>query len=147
MVLRLTIEQSANYNIQNIEQGLKKEFQVTITESIVDEFAKLSGDYNHLHMDEEYAKSVNFKGRVCHGMLIASFLSRLIGMYIPGQSALYLTQSLKFANPCYVNDVITVTGTVISKSISTGIITVDTTIKNSLEKPLIEGQAKVLIRK
>jgi len=141
------IEQSANYNIQNIEQGLKKEFQVTITESIVDEFAKLSGDYNHLHMDAEYAKSVNFKGRVCHGMLIASYLSRLIGMYIPGNNALYLTQSLKFVNPCYVNDVITVTGEVISKSMSTGIITVNTTIKNSSEKTMLEGQAVVLIRK
>ena len=141
------IEQSANYNIQNIEPGLKKEFQVTITESIINEFAKLSGDYNHLHMDEEYAKSVNFKGRVCHGMLIAAYLSRLIGMYIPGKSALYLTQSLKFVKPCYVNDVITVTGKVISKSISTGIITVDTTIKNRSDESLIEGQAKVLIRK
>jgi len=140
-------KQSADFDIETIEIGLKKEFQVTISESIVDEFAKLSGDFNHLPMDEEYAKSVNFKGRVCHGMLIASYLSRLIGMYLPGSNALYLNQSLKFSNPCYVNDTITVTGEVISKSLGVGIITVKTTIKNSSEKPLIEGEATVLIRK
>jgi len=140
-------EQSADFDIETIEIGLKKEFQVKITESIVDEFAKLSGDFNHLHMDEEYAKSVNFKGRVCHGMLVASYLSRLIGMYLPGKNALYLTQSIKFSNPCYVNDVVKVTGEVISKTLSVGIITVKTTIKNSSELSLIEGEAKVLIRK
>ena len=74
---------------EHIEIGQKKEFQVRITESLVNDFAKLSGDYNPLHMDDEYSKSTKFHGRVVHGMLLASFLSRMGGMYLPGKHALY----------------------------------------------------------
>jgi acyl dehydratase len=72
--------------LKDIKIGQKKSFEVVVTESMVDDFAKLSGDNNLLHMDENYAKSNNFKGRVCHGMLLASFFSRLAGMYIPGKN-------------------------------------------------------------
>ena len=52
--------------LEDIEIGQKKSFGVVVTESMLDDFAKLSGDNNPLHMDENYAKSNNFKGRVCH---------------------------------------------------------------------------------
>ena len=64
--------------LEDIEIGQKKSFEVVVTESMVDDFAKLSGDNNPLHMDENYAKSNNFENRVCHGMLLASFFSRLL---------------------------------------------------------------------
>ena len=64
----------------------------------------------------------------CHGMLLASFFSRLVGMYIPGKIALYFSQSLKFQYPCYVNDRIEIHGEVIDKSLATKIITLKTTI-------------------
>src|SRR3989344_5999881 len=133
----------ADYKFDQIELGLKKEFTVKITESMIADFAKISGDYNPLHMDEKYAKSTTFKNRICHGMLLATFFSRLIGMYLPGKHALYFSQSLNFQNPCFVNDVITIKGEVIDKSVATRLITspfiVITSIYNQERTCLLDG--------
>ena len=129
-----------------IKIGMEKKFAVTITELMLENFAKLSGDYNPLHMDKNYAKNTLFKKRVCHGMLLSSFFSRLVGMYLPGQNALYLSQSLKFPTPCFINEKITVLGKVVSKSEATQIITLQNTIINESGKCLVDGNAKVLVR-
>ena len=126
--------------------GFKKNFQITITESMLNDFAKLSGDYNPLHMNEEYASSTSFKKRVCSGMFLATFFSRLIGMYLPGKHALHISQSLNFVNPCFLDEKITVEGEVIDKSIATKIITLKTTIINESKKIIINGTACVKIR-
>ena len=131
--------------LKDIKIGQKKSFEVVVTESMVDDFAKLSGDNNPLHMDENYAKSNNFKGRVCHGMLLASFFSRLVGMYIPGKNALYFSQSLKFQYPCFVNDRIEIHGEVIDKSLATKIITLKTTISKN-KRQIVDGIGKVMVR-
>ena len=139
-------EKAAEYNLTDIQLGEKKQFKVTITASMVDEFARLSGDYNPLHMDEQYASSTRFKQRVCHGMLLASFFSRLVGMYLPGKNALYMAQSLKFVSPCFINDEVTVEGEVVEKSDATRIITLKTKIINAVGNDLVEGQGKVIVR-
>ena len=131
--------------LEDIEIGQKKSFGVVVTESMLDDFAKLSGDNNPLHMDENYAKSNNFKKRVCHGMLLASFFSRLVGMYIPGKNALYFSQSLKFQHPCFVNDRIEIHGEVIDKSLATKIITLKTTISKD-KRQIVDGIGKVMVR-
>ena len=137
----------SDLSLDDIVVGRKKEFTVTITESMVDDFAKLSGDFNPIHMDDKYANLSGFQSRVCHGVLLASFFSRLVGMYLPGKRALYFSQSLNFINPCYANESILVRGQVISKSTSTRIITLKTSIINSVGKCIVEGQAKVIVRK
>ena len=137
----------ADYKFDQIELGLKKEFTVKITESMIADFAKISGDYNPLHMDEKYAKSTTFKNRICHGMLLATFFSRLIGMYLPGKHALYFSQSLNFQSPCFVNDVIIIKGEVIDKSVATRLITIKTSIYNQERTCLLDGVAKVVVRK
>ena len=134
------------YTFDEIEIGLTKQFQITITESMIDDFAKISGDYNPLHMDEKFAQSRDFTKRVCHGMLLGSLFSRLVGMYIPGKHGLYFSQTLNFVNPTTVNDTVTVTGKVISKNESTKIIKLKTTIKNS-SHVLVDGEAKVILSK
>ena len=139
-------EKLSEYSLNEIEIGFKKNFQVTITESMLNDFAKLSGDYNPLHMNEEYASSTSFKKRVCSGMFLATFFSRLIGMYLPGKHALHISQSLNFVNPCFLDEKITVEGEVIDKSIATKIITLKTTIINESKKIIINGTACVKIR-
>ena len=134
------------YTFDEIEIGLTKQFQIIITESMIDDFAKISGDYNPLHMDEKFAQSRDFKNRVCHGMLLGSLFSRLIGMYVPGKYGLYFSQTLNFVNPTIVDDTVTVTGKVISKSESAKIIELKTTIKNS-SHVLVDGKAKVILSK
>ena len=137
---------SANYKFDDITIGLTKEFSVEITESMVDNFAEFSGDYNELHMDEDYASTTSFGKRICHGMLLTSFFSRLVGMSIPGKNALYFSQSINFQSPCFIGDRILVRGEVTEKSESTHIITIKTTILNQDSKCLIDGIAKVIVQ-
>lgn len=146
MVLKLNNENISKLTIDEIDIGLEKSFEVKITPKLIDDFAQLSGDYNPLHTDKNFAQSNNFKNTVCHGMLLASLFSRLVGMYIPGKNSLYFSQSLNFIKPAYVDDIVTVNGKVISKSNSTKIITLKTSIKN-LKNELVSGEAKVFVRK
>ena len=139
-------EQPTEYKFDEIILGTKTKFTVQIDESIINEFARISGDHNPLHMDEKYACKTQFGKRVCHGMLLASFFSRLIGMYLPGKNALYFSQTLNFQMPCFVGDKVTIEGEVIDKSQSTRIITIKTTAYNQLNKCLIDGIAKVIVR-
>ena len=134
------------YSLDEIKVGLKKKFQVTITESMLNDFAKLSGDYNPLHMSEEYASSTSFKKRICSGMFLASFFSTLVGMYLPGKHALHISQSSNFINPCFIDEKITVEGEVVDKSLATKIIKLKTTITNESGKTIIDGNAVVIIR-
>lgn len=133
------------YKFEDIKIGQKEKFQATITKSLINEFAQISGDFNPLHMDEQYANLTPFKQRICHGMLLTSFFSQLVGMYLLGKKGLYFLQSLKFISPCFINDTITIEGEVVDKSNSTKIITLKTTINNS-GKCLVDGLAKVVLR-
>lgn len=139
-------ESSSEYKFDEISIGDKKKFTEKIDESKLQEFAKLSGDFNPLHMNEEYARTTKFKKRVCHGMLLASFFSKLVGMHLPGKNALYFSQALNFQSPCYLGDQITVEGEVLDKSDSTRIITIKTSIYNQDGSCLVDGTAKVIMR-
>ena len=141
------MNKSKNYTFNELENGLKESFELVISESIVDDFAKNSGDYNPLHMDPNFAETTKFKKRICHGMLLASYFSRLIGMYLPGRNALYFSQTLNFLEPCYVGEKIIVMGELIDKSEATKLLTIKTTIKNNSGKLLVDGIGKVLLLK
>ena len=139
-------EKPSEYSFDEIEIGMQKSFKIFISEDRLDEFAKLSGDDNPLHMNEEYASSTSFKKRVCSGMFLSSFFSRLVGMYLPGKHALHISQSLNFVNPCFIGETITVGGKVIDKSPATKIIKLETTITNESGKRIIDGKAQVIVR-
>ena len=131
--------------LDNLHIGQKIEFTEVISESMVEKFAKLSGDYNPHHMDESYAEKTRFKKRVCHGMLLASLFSRLIGMYLPGKGSLYFSQSLNFISPAFIDDKVTVEVEIVKISRSTGIITLKTIITKENNIELVTGEAKVVV--
>jgi acyl dehydratase len=133
------------YSFNEIKIGLEHHFEISIDEKLEGDFAKISGDFNPLHMDEQYAKKTKFGKRVCHGMLLGSFFSRLVGMYLPGKNALYFSQNLNFVEPCFIGDIVIVKGKIINKSESTKMIKIETTIKNNTGKLLVEGIAQVLV--
>jgi len=135
------------YTFEEIKIGMKESFQVNITESMENTFAEISGNYNPLASDEEYAATTTYKKRICPGMFTASFFSRLTGMHLPGKYALVYSQSLNFVNICYIGDQITVEGEVIEKNNATKMITLNTIITNQEGKKLIFGKARVTFRK
>jgi 3-hydroxybutyryl-CoA dehydratase len=137
----------AQYTIDDIKPGLSHSFTVRVTEATINEFARLTGDYSPIHMEEEFARTTSFGHRICHGMLLGSFFSRLIGMHLPGKNALLLSYSLRHFLPCYLNQEIIVEGKVVEKSTATRVITVKAVVKDSLGKVLVDGIIKVLVRK
>ena len=139
-------EKPSEYSFDEIELGMQKSFKVDISENMLNEFGRSTEDYNPLHMNEKYASSTSFKKRVCSGMFLSSFFSRLVGMYLPGKHALHISQSLNFVNPCFIGETITVEGKVIDKSPATKIIKLETTITNESGKRIIDGKAQVIVR-
>ena len=139
-------EKPSEYSFDEIELGMQKSFKVDISKNMLDVFGRDTGDYNPLHMSEEYASSTSFKKRVCSGMFLSSFFSRLVGMYLPGKHALHISQSLNFVNPCFIGEMITVEGKIIDKSPATKIIKLETTITNESGKRIIDGKAQVIVR-
>ncbi len=137
--------ESVEAKLENLHIGKKAEFTETITESMIQEFAKLSGDYNPHHVNEEYAKKTKYEKRICHGMLLAALFSKLTAMYLPGQGSLYISQTLNFVSPAFIDDVVTVSGELTKISSSTGIVRVKTQITTMNNKLLVSGEAKVLI--
>lgn len=136
--------EAKNLALANINVGDIATISRTWVENDVQLFAKLSGDFNPLHMDDEYAKTTQFKGRIVHGLLVASLCSTLVGMYLPGKKCLYLGQTLVFKKPVYINDTVVVSGAVISKSESTRIITLSVIMKKG-EEVVLEGEARVQV--
>lgn len=89
-----------------IGQGAEREFLVT--EDMGRKFAGLTGDFNPLHLDGEYAGQTAFKGKIAHGMLVAGFISGVIGNDFPGKGSIYMKQDLSFLRPVRYGDVIRV---------------------------------------
>jgi 3-hydroxybutyryl-CoA dehydratase len=116
--------------------------EIEITEQIVNDFSNLIGDKNPIHTDFEYAKNTIFKKPIAHGMLISSFFSKMISEIYPGHGSIYLSQSMRFLKPCYVNDKIIVTIELISEN--NGKYDLSTKIYNTENTLLVDGSALVL---
>ena len=87
--------------------GMQVSTQTTVTEQDVIDFARVSGDHNPLHMDEEYAKTTQFKGRIAHGALTASYVSAILGNDLPGPGAVFMELNLQFVRPVRIGDTVT----------------------------------------
>lgn len=127
----------------SINIGDLAEFTHKITHNDIDIFASLTGDFNPLHISQEFAKSTSFQKPVVHGMLSASFISTIIGTKLPGEGALWLSQTLEFLLPAFVGDTILIQSKVINKSASTQSLVLDTKIKNQHNQILITGTSTV----
>jgi len=114
-----------------------------LTQEDVKAFASLTGDFNPLHLDQEFAKKTLFQKPVVHGMLSAGFISTMIGMLLPGGGALWMSQTLEFLRPAFVGDKISIVAKVKQKSIATRILVLNITITNQHGEELIVGESAV----
>jgi 3-oxoacyl-[acyl-carrier protein] reductase len=130
-------------SFDEIYEGYEQSFKHLVTVDEVDSFAQLTGDYNPVHIDPEFAKLTNFGKRVVHGMLTSSFISTIIGMRIPGPGSLWLSQTINFVNPTYIGDVIEIKATVTRISRSTRTISLAIVIVNQNSLKLVEGDSVV----
>jgi 3-hydroxybutyryl-CoA dehydratase len=87
-------------------------FSKTLYEDDVFSFADVSGDYNPLHIDGEYARKSVFGRRIVHGILTAAIISTVLGSEIPGLGTIFVELHIRFLKPVYFRDTVTAVGTV-----------------------------------
>jgi 3-hydroxybutyryl-CoA dehydratase len=92
---------------EDMAVGMTASFAKTVTDADLVLFVGVSGDTNPVHLDEDYAEGTQFKGRVAHGALTASFISTALGTQLPGPGSIYVAQTLKFKAPVHVGDTVT----------------------------------------
>jgi 3-hydroxybutyryl-CoA dehydratase len=100
------------YDYEDLEVGMTASFAKTISEADIVLFAGASGDNNAIHINEEFAQTTMFKGRIAHGMLTASVISAAIAGRLPGAGSIYLGQNLRFKAPVRPGETVQATVTV-----------------------------------
>src|SRR6476620_11988432 len=116
-----------------------------ITDELIRAFAELSGDHNPLHLDEDFAKTTRFGRRIAHGMLSGAFISAVLGYEFKERKIVYLSQSMKFTAPVYIDDTVTATATVTNIREDKGIVTLETVCTNQNGDVLVKGEAVVMV--
>lgn len=135
---------ASNISYSDIQVGAVYTFERIFSEKDLAEFARLTGDFNPLHVDREFGAKSKFKQNIVHGMLAGSLFSTLVGMHCPGENSIYLSQTLKFKNPIFPGDKLIVKGTVVNKNDSIRMVTLKTEIFVK-DVAVISGEAKVVV--
>ena len=123
--------------------GQKESFTVTVGQENFESFQSMTGDSNPLHCNEAYAREKGYPGRVAYGMMTASYLSTLAGVYLPGENSLIHTVELKLEAPVYEGDSLTVTGEVTEKNDTFRFLIIKVVIKNQDGKKVLKGKMQV----
>lgn len=93
--------------IFELKVGDSAQISKTITESDIELFARATGDFNPVHLDQAYAEKTMFKGRIAHGLLSVGLLSNILGTILPGHGTIYLSQEATFRAPVRIGDTVT----------------------------------------
>jgi len=126
--------------------GAKASISKAFTEADVKQFASLSGDFNPIHIDEDYARNTAFGQRIVHGMLVSSLFSGLLAEKIPGPGSIYLGQSFKYQKPVFFDQLVTATVEVLNVREDKPIVTMSTICTDPQGEVLISGEAVLKFR-
>jgi len=130
--------------IEEITLGMSFSYSQTVTDADIKAFAGVSGDRNPVHMDEEYAGNSRFKKRIAHGLMSASYFSAIFGTKFPGPGCVYVSQSLSFLRPVYIDDTVNAIATVKAVDFNKRRVFFDTVCKVKSKKVIV-GEAEIYI--
>lgn len=128
--------------VENIGVGTKSIFRKQFTVDDVELFARISGDTNKLHLDEEYASDTMFGTRVVHGTLVSGVISAALARF-PG-TTVYLSQSMEFKKPVFLGNIVEAVCEVI-EVLDEETYRISTTVTCE-DEPVITGEATIIIR-
>lgn len=132
-----------DYCYEDLFIGQEEHFSVEITDEMMSSFCKITGDINPMHHDDNFAAKHHYPKRIVYGMLTASFLSTLAGVYLPGKKCLIQSVETKFTNPVYVGDKLVVMGKVVELNDSVRQIVLKVIITNQDGKKVLGGLMKL----
>ncbi len=116
-----------------------------ITDAVVRAFAEFSGDYNPIHLDDEFASKTRFGKRIAHGMISGALISAVLGYELKDRKIVYLSQTLKFTAPVYIDDTVTATATVTNIREDKPVVTVETICTNQNGETVVNGEAAIMV--
>jgi 3-hydroxybutyryl-CoA dehydratase len=126
-----------------LEVGEEASFSKTITETDVYLFAGISGDFNPMHLNEEFAKLTPFKTRIAHGALPQSLIAPVLGMKLPGLGTVLVEIHCRFMAPTFFGDTITAVARVAEKMQDKKWVRMGLTWTNQRGEKVAEGEAVV----
>lgn len=136
------------YDFDDIEIGHEESFVYEINKEKMDQFLSITNDINPLHNNLDYAKSKGYEEKVVYGMLSASGLSTLAGVYLPGEKSLIHSVEIKFIKPVFLSTCpLTITGKVVNKDERFLTIEVKFNITNILKEKVARGNMQIGIMK
>jgi acyl dehydratase len=127
--------------MENITVGQKATRSITLTAEHVRKYAELSGDYNPLHFDRDFARKTKFGKLVVQGGLTAGLLHALVAMDMPGPGTVFLSQNWKFTAPVFIGDTITAEVEVISVHETKPVTQLAISIRRQNNDTVLEGEA------
>jgi 3-hydroxybutyryl-CoA dehydratase len=127
--------------------GERARLSRTVTENDIRKMAEITGDFNPIHLDEEFARRTRFKGRIAHGVFSVGLISAVLGTLLPGHGAVYLEQTLEFLYPVRAGDVLTAEVEVTAWRADKRIIKLKTRCLNQDGKDVVSGEAVLLVDK
>ncbi|MFZ5573508.1 MAG: MaoC family dehydratase [Thermodesulfobacteriota bacterium] len=132
------------YTYDELEVGMSASFTKTISETDVYLFAGISGDFNPMHLNEEFAKRTPFGTRIAHGALPQSLIAPVLGMKLPGLGTVALEITVRFKAPTYFGDTITAVGEIVEKLEKKRWVRMALRWTNQKDELVAEGSALVM---
>jgi 3-hydroxybutyryl-CoA dehydratase len=135
---------NGGHYFEDLSVGMEASYVRRVEETDIQTFATITGDTNPIHLDEVYASSTMFKGRIAHGALTASYISTVLGTILPGPGAIYISQSLNFRAPVRIGDEVRTTARVIEllPAKKRAILTCHCSVGG---KTVLEGEALLMV--
>ncbi len=134
------------YYLDELSVGMSAETTMVVSAEKIDTFAELSGDFNPIHVDEEFAKTTMFGGRIAHGALSASLISAILGNDLPGPGAIFVELNMRFRRPAMMGDEVTARAEVQEINERTGRVKMKVSCSVN-GKQIIRGDAGVVVPK
>lgn len=131
------------YRFEEIQTGMEEAFEVKVTSEMMEMFFHITGDSNPLHRDAEFARKKGYASCVSYGMLTASFLSTLAGVYMPGERSLIHSVETKFVRPVFPGDVLKICGEVVEKNELFSTIRLKVTVTNQKQEKVLRGTMQI----
>lgn len=130
--------------LEDLSIGQAAELARTVTSGDLVAFAEVTGDNNPVHLDEAYASTTPFGGRIAHGMLSAGYISAVIGTKLPGPGAIYLSQALRFRRPVKIGDTVVAHAEITAIDTDRARVTLKT-VCSVAGKAVVEGEAEIMV--
>ncbi len=140
------MEEKHGHFLEDLAIGMTDTFVKTVTQEDIVAFAKISGDTNPVHLDPVFAARTVFGEPIAHGLLVASFISTVLGTRLPGPGCIYLSQTLRFRAPVKAGDRVSARVTIKDIQLKTKRITVETACSVD-DRVVIDGEAVLMVNR